>query len=258
MSQGWGWEPIPWDCWLQPGLPALPDSPFGSSKPTIPASRADHQVHWQEARQLSSGKLRVAGCWLIEIFYVLTWNLLALTNQCFPVQWCAVRNLMISSNCNFDGQNLCWPESHNFLAITKYVFINTNKKAYSVLCSTTVKFARLLLGRGIIKKIPAFRAATLGTHMSLFQPYHCCISLKPLEKHRVPTSEEKTIASLPNEACCPSLIRNRNSLTRPLFILILTAQDFENLFHCFYYYNRKGCLLVFLLHECLRTPTSRF
>lgn len=176
MSQGWGWEPTLWDCWLQPGLPALPDSPFGSSKPTIPVSQADHQAHWQEARQFSSGKLHVVGCWLIEMFYVLTWNLLALKNQCFPVQWCAVRNLMISSNCHFEGQNLCWPESHNFLASTKYLDINTNKKAYSVLCSTTVKFARLFLGKGIMKKIPAFRAAMLGTHMSLFQPCHCCIN----------------------------------------------------------------------------------
>lgn len=110
-------------------------APFGSSKPTLPVSQGDHQVHWQEARKFSSGKLCVVGCWLIKMFYVLTWNLLALTDQCFPVQWCAVRNLMISCNCHFDGQNLCWPESHNFLAITKYLYINTNKKKHILFCA---------------------------------------------------------------------------------------------------------------------------
>lgn len=152
MSQGSGWEPILWDCWLQPGLPALPDCLLGRSKPTIRVSQGDHQVHWQEARQFSSGKLRVVGCWLIEMFYVLTWHLLALTNLYFPVQWCAARNLMISSNCRFNGQNLCWPKSHNFLAVTKYLFINKNKIAFSVFCSTAVKFAGLFLAGVLLRK----------------------------------------------------------------------------------------------------------
>lgn len=72
----------------------------------------------------------------------------------------------------------------------------------------------------------------LGTHTPPFQPYRCCISLQPPEKHGVPTSE-KTMAPLPNEGHCPGLIGNRNSLTRTLFILVLTAQDFNSLFSLF-------------------------
>jgi len=61
------------------------------------------------------------------------------------------------------------------------------------------------------------------------------------------------MTSLPNEARCPGLIRNRNSLATELFILVLTAQDFSGLFNCFYYYTREGCLLISLLYECLYT-----
>lgn len=130
----------------------------------------------------------------------------------------------------------------------------TNKqKSIFCLYSRTVKFAGMFLGKHVMKKVPAFRAAVLRTHMPLFQPYRCCISLRPPEKHRVPTSEEKTMALLPNKARCPGLIRNSNLLTRALFILVLTAPDFNSLFGCFYYYNREGCLLIFLLYDCLYT-----
>lgn len=114
-SQGWGWELTLWGSWLQPGLPAVPGSWLGGSEPLISVS--------QEAHQASQAVLQwKTTCGLMSVHwnrYVLTWNFLALTNQCFPVKWRVVRSLMTGSNCHFDDQNLYWPETHNFLAITK-------------------------------------------------------------------------------------------------------------------------------------------
>lgn len=174
-SQGWGWELTLWGSWLQPGLPAVPGSWLGGSEPIISVS--------QEAHQASQAVLQwKTTCGLMSVHwnrYALTWNFLALTNQFFPVKWRVVRSLMTGSNCHFDDQNLYWPETHNFLAITKDLEQKEKKiekanqtKTIFCLYSITVKFAELFLVNHVMKKDLAFRAVVLGIHTPPFQS-HC-------------------------------------------------------------------------------------
>lgn len=155
--------------------PAVPGSWLGGSEPIISVS--------QEAHQASQAVLQwKTTCGLMSVHwnrYALTWNFLALTNQFFPVKWRVVRSLMTGSNCHFDDQNLYWPETHNFLAITKDLEQKEKKiekanqtKTIFCLYSITVKFAELFLVNHVMKKDLAFRAVVLGIHTPPFQS-HC-------------------------------------------------------------------------------------
>lgn len=130
----------------------------------------------------------------------------------------------------------------------------TNKqKSVFYFVLNNCEICRAASGQARYEESSCLQGSRAGDTHGSISPYRSCICLQPPKKHRIPTSEEKTMALLPNEARCPGLIGNRNLLTRALFILVLTAWDFNSLFHCFCYYNREGCLLGFLLYECLYT-----